>query len=120
MEKLGIELGIRAKISTIKKAAIISENSEKVHSFFIPETQPKFIGVDAFETLQSLSRIVNKVRLGTGVVNVFARSENDLLNQADKIFHQTSGNFVLGLGTSTPYIIEKMYKMKFFCLRLNF
>jgi len=113
MEKIGIELGIRAPINIIKKAAIIAENSNNVDYFLIPETHPKFIGVDAFEALNSLSEIVHKIRIGSGIINVFSRNKKEILNQSEKIFHSTNQNFILGLGTSTPYIVEKMYNMEF-------
>ena len=113
MQKKGIELGIRAPLETIQKAAAISENSNKIDYFFVPETHPKFIGVDAFHAMESLIGIVHKVCLGTGIVNVFARSEQATFTLADKIYRETNENFLLGLGTSTPYIIEKMYKIKF-------
>jgi len=113
MEKIGIELGIRTPLNTIKKAAKIAEDSNKIDYFLVPETHPKFIGVDAFQTLEILSKDVHKIRIGTGIVNIFSRSENEILNKSEKIFRQTNGNFILGLGTSTPYIVEKMYKMKF-------
>jgi len=34
MEKIGLEIGIRAPLNTIKKAAIIAENSNKIDYFF--------------------------------------------------------------------------------------
>jgi len=113
MVKVGVELGIRAKLETIKKAAIIADKTEKIDYFFIPETHPKFIGVDAFETLQNIMGDMHKTCIGTGIVNVFARSEQDTLNKAKEIFHGTKENFVLGLGTSIPNFVEKMYHIKF-------
>ena len=105
MEKIGIELGIRTPLNTIKKAAKIAEDSNKIDYFLVPKTHPKFIGVDAFQTLENLSKDVHKIRIGTGIVNIFSRSENEILNKSEKIFRQTNGNFILGLGTSTPYIV---------------
>jgi len=113
MEKIGLELGIRAPLNTIKKAAIIAENSNKIDYFFVPETHPKMTGVDVFEALQSLVGVTKKVRLGSGIVSVFSRSEKEILNQANEIFQKSNDNFVLGLGAGTPYIVEKMYKIKF-------
>jgi len=113
MVKIGIELGIRTPFKTIKKAASIAQDSNNIDFFLVPETHPKFMGVDAFQTLENLSKDVHKIRIGTGIVNIFSRSEDEILNKSKKIFHQTHGNFILGLGTSTPYIVEKMYKTKF-------
>jgi len=113
MKKIGIGLGIRSQLETIKKAAIISDKSNKIDYFFVPEIHPKYVGVDAFETLKNIMGDVQKIRLGTGIVNVFARSEQDTLKLAKEIFYGTKENFVLGLGTSTPSIVENMYKTKF-------
>lgn len=113
MTKIGIELGIRAPYETIRDAALISQRSKKVCYFFVPETHPKFIGVDAFGVIKKLSKEGLDIKLGTGVVNVFSRSKKEILSLAGSIYQDSNENFILGLGTSTPHIVENMYKMRF-------
>lgn len=112
MKKIGIELGIRAPLDAVKKAAMIAD-IEMLNYYFVPETHPKFAGVDAFDAIQEIGARVKRVILGTGIVNVFSRHKSKLLDLASKIYYKTSGKFVLGLGTSAPTVVENMYKMKF-------
>ena len=112
MKKVGIELGIKGSMESIRKAALIADRNN-LDYYFVPETNPKFIGVDAFEALHNMVGRVSKVRLGTGIVNVFSRSKEELFKLADNLYHETKGSFVLGIGTSAPAVVEKMYNIKF-------
>lgn len=110
--RTGIELGIRAQLDAIRQAASISDEST-VDYFFVPETHPKFSGVDAFSALESLAGSVGNVTLGTGIVNVYSRKKEMMLRYCRKLTRRTEGRFVLGLGTSAPIIVENLYKAKF-------
>jgi alkanesulfonate monooxygenase SsuD/methylene tetrahydromethanopterin reductase-like flavin-dependent oxidoreductase (luciferase family) len=112
VKRVGIELGIRAPLHAIEKAARIAD-TKMLDYYLIPETHPKFTGVDAFEAIQYLVEKIENVVLGTGIVNVFSRSKKKILDLANKMYYETNKNFVLGLGTSAPIIVENMYKMKF-------
>lgn len=112
MDRVGIELGIRAPLCAVEKAAMIADTA-MLNYYLIPETHPKFTGVDAFEALQVIVQKIENVVLGTGIVNVFSRSKKKILDLASKIYYETNGNFVLGLGTSAPVVVEDMYRMKF-------
>lgn len=112
MTKIGIELGIRARFDAIKRAAQIAENNS-VEYFLIPETHPKVFGVNAMDSLLKLSEKVNHLKLGTGIINVFSRTQEEILESANHIHTKTGGKFVLGIGTSAPIIIEDMWKMEF-------
>ncbi len=110
--KLGIELGIRAPKEAILKASKIAEK-HSIEYFLIPETHPKFYGVDAFDTLEQISESMKHVKLGTGIVNVFSKSKEAIIQHANQLYKKTDGNFILGLGTSAPAIIEDLWKMEF-------
>lgn len=110
--KFGVELGIRAQESAIKKAATIADEN-MLDYYFVPETHPKFAGVDALETLSEIAGKIQNVTLATGIVNVFSRDKETILQMADSIHRRAGGRFALGLGTSARIIIEKMCKMKF-------
>jgi alkanesulfonate monooxygenase SsuD/methylene tetrahydromethanopterin reductase-like flavin-dependent oxidoreductase (luciferase family) len=112
MVQFGVELGIRAKKNAIKKASLIADENT-LDYFFVPETHPKFVGVDAFETLSEIADKTRNITLATGIVNVYSRNKQTMLRKADEIYRKAKGRFVLGIGTSTPVIIEKLYKMRF-------
>jgi len=111
-KKFGIELGIKAPIDAIQRATLIAESCG-IDYFFIPETNPKVIGVNAFDAIQSIIGKISNVTVGTGIVNVFSRSPQEICKLSQDIFHKTNQKFVLGIGTSAPAIIEKMYNLKF-------
>jgi alkanesulfonate monooxygenase SsuD/methylene tetrahydromethanopterin reductase-like flavin-dependent oxidoreductase (luciferase family) len=110
--KIGIELGIRAPLDAIKRAVQIAD-SNSLEYFLVPETHPKVFGVDALDSLLKMSEKVNHVKLGTGIINVFSRTKEEILESVNQIHTKTGGKFVLGIGTSAPVIIEKMWKMEF-------
>jgi len=110
--KIGIELGIRAPIEAIERAAQIADDNY-VEYFLVSETHPEFFGVDALHVLLKISEKVKHVKLGTGIINVFSRTQEEILDLAGHIHTKTGGKFILGIGTSAPIIIEKLWKMEF-------
>ena len=112
MADIGIELGIRAPIEAIERAAQIADDNH-VEYFLVPETHPEFFGVNALDTILKISEKVKNVKLGTGIINVFSRTQEEILDSANQIYEKTDGKFVLGIGTSAPIIIEKLWKMEF-------
>ena len=112
MTKIGIELGIRAPVEAIEKAAKIADDNS-VEYFLVPETHPGFFGVDALDVLSSISEKVKRVKLGTGIINVFSRTQEEILDAANQLHTKTGGKFVLGIGTSAPIIIKNLWNMEF-------
>ena len=112
MTKIGIELGIRAPVKAIERAAQIADNTS-VEYFFVPETHPGFFGVNALDVLSNISEKVKHVKLGTGIINVFSRTQEEILDAANHIHTKTGGKFVLGMGTSAPIIIKNLWNMEF-------
>jgi len=110
--KIGIELGIRAPAKAIERAAQIADDNS-VEYFFVPETHPGFFGVNALDVLSNISEKVKHVKLGTGIINVFSRTQEEILDAANHIHTKTGGKFVLGLGTSAPIIIKNLWNMEF-------
>ena len=110
--KRGIELGINATLSSIQKAAQIA-NQSKIDYFFVPETNPAVMGVDAFDALEQISNGKCDMVLGTAIVNVFSREKERISLKANKIYEKTNEKFVLGIGTSAPVIVEKLWNLKF-------
>ena len=112
MTKIGIELGIRAPVKAIERAAQIADNTS-VEYFFVPETHPGFFGVNALDVLSNISEKVKHVKLGTGIINVFSRTREEILDAANHLHTKTGGKFVLGMGTSAPIIIKNLWNMEF-------
>lgn len=68
-----------------------------------------------YNPFQLLARIGDRVdvALGTCIANVFARSPAALAANALSLHDQTDGRFILGLGASTPQVVESFHGVPF-------
>ncbi|MEV5747005.1 LLM class F420-dependent oxidoreductase [Actinoallomurus sp. NPDC052308] len=64
-------------------------------------------GVDAFTPLALASQWAPDLRLGPAIVPVYTRGPGLLAQQAATLADLAPGRFVLGLGTSSPVIVER-------------
>jgi probable F420-dependent oxidoreductase len=64
-------------------------------------------GPDGFTPLVLAGAWTDRVRLGTGIVNVFTRGPAVLAQHAAALQDVTRGRFVLGLGSSSNVIVER-------------
>ena len=82
--------------------------------FLVPETHPRIMGVDALDMILEVSAdLPSRACMGTGVINVFSRTREDMLDQALRIHRTVGERFILGIGTSAPVVVEGMWKMAF-------
>ncbi|MHA2497825.1 MAG: LLM class flavin-dependent oxidoreductase [Candidatus Hodarchaeales archaeon] len=73
---------------------------------------PEIWGRDAFTFLTQLAEKTTRVRIGSGIVNVFSRSPATLATTAASIDEISNGRFVLGLGLSGPIVIQDWHGAK--------
>src|SRR5919108_4712056 len=66
-------------------------------------------GEDALTSLAQLAAVTSRIRLGTSIVPVFARSPANLAMTALNMDRMTEGRFFLGLGTSGRLVIEDLH-----------
>jgi F420-dependent oxidoreductase-like protein len=71
-------------------------------SFWIPEAW----GYEAFSLLTEIALVTQRIKIGTGIVNVFSRSPGLLAMHAATLDEISGGRFILGLGTSGARVIE--------------
>lgn len=74
---------------------------------------PEAFGSDAFTLLGVLAGGTRRLRLGTGIVNVFSRSPALLAQSFATLDEQSNGRAVIGLGTSGPQVVENWHGMPF-------
>ncbi|HLH67614.1 MAG TPA: LLM class F420-dependent oxidoreductase [Candidatus Dormibacteraeota bacterium] len=74
---------------------------------------PEAYGWDAFTVLTDLACHTERIRLGTGIVNVFSRSPALIAQSAASLDRISGGRFVLGLGTSGHQVIEGWHGVRF-------
>ena len=70
-------------------------------------------GEDALTSLAQLAAVTSRIRIGTSIVPVFARSPANLAMSALNIDRMSGGRFFLGLGTSGRLVIEDFHGEKF-------
>ncbi len=78
-------------------------------SFWVPEAW----GYDAFSLLTEMALVTKRIKLCTGIVNVFSRSPGLLAMSAATLHEISEGRFVLGVGTSGARVIEGFHGRAF-------
>src|SRR5262245_51348188 len=70
-------------------------------------------GEDALTSLAQLAAVTTRIRIGSSIVPVFARSPANLAMTALNMDRMTEGRFFLGLGTSGRLVVEDLHGEKF-------
>ena len=78
-------------------------------SIWVPETW----GADAVSLLAVLARETNRIKLASGVFNVYSRSAALIAQTAATLQDASHGRFMLGLGASGPTVVENWHGMAF-------
>jgi F420-dependent oxidoreductase-like protein len=110
--KLGLALGYWAA-SPPKPCDLITmaQEAEKLgyDSVFTAEAW----GSDAFTPLAWIGAHTEKIRLGTGIVQISARTPTSTAMHALTLDHLSGGRVILGLGVSGPQVVEGWYGQPF-------
>src|SRR5207245_168883 len=75
---------------------------------------PEAYGTDAISILGALAARTERIRLGTGIVNVFSRTPALLAQTAATLDLISGGRFILGLGTSGHQVVSGWHGMAFY------
>jgi len=78
-------------------------------SFWIPEAW----GYEIFPLLTEMALTTKRIKLGTGIVNVYSRSPAVLAMSAATLDEISEGRFILGIGTSGKNVIEGLHGRPF-------
>jgi F420-dependent oxidoreductase-like protein len=70
-------------------------------------------GWDAFTVLTEIACRTERIKLATGIVNVFSRSPALIAQTAASLDNISNGRFVLGLGTSGHQVVEGWHGVRF-------
>ncbi|MCB0996650.1 MAG: LLM class flavin-dependent oxidoreductase, partial [Acidimicrobiales bacterium] len=66
-------------------------------------------GSDAFSPLAYVAANTSRIKLGTAVVQMAARTPTATAMHAVTLDHLSNGRFILGLGVSGPQVVEGWY-----------
>src|SRR5262247_620587 len=70
-------------------------------------------GEDCLTSLAQLAAVTSRIRIGSSIVPVFARSPANLAMAALNLDRMSEGRFFLGLGTSGQLVVEDFHGEKF-------
>ncbi len=90
------------------KAAILADELG-YDSFWIPEAW----GYEIFSLLTEMAIHTKRIKLGTGIVNVFSRSPGLIAMNAATVDEISEGRLILGIGTSGKRVIEGFHGRAF-------
>ena len=108
--ELGVILPYEGSLSFVD-ALDLTQRAEALgfDSVWIPEAY----GTDAISILGALAARTERIRLGTGIVNVFSRTPALLAQTAATLDLISGGRFILGLGTSGHQVISGWHGVPF-------
>jgi alkanesulfonate monooxygenase SsuD/methylene tetrahydromethanopterin reductase-like flavin-dependent oxidoreductase (luciferase family) len=78
-------------------------------SFWVPEAW----GYEVFTLLTEMALTTKRIKLGTGIANVFSRSPGLLAMSAATVDEISEGRFILGVGTSGARVVEGFHGRAF-------
>lgn len=70
-------------------------------------------GEDAFTSLAQVAAVTDRIRIGTSIVPVFARTPSNIAMTALNMDNMSEGRFFLGLGASGKLVIEDFHGEQF-------
>jgi alkanesulfonate monooxygenase SsuD/methylene tetrahydromethanopterin reductase-like flavin-dependent oxidoreductase (luciferase family) len=97
-----------ANIGAITTIALQADHSGCGH-LWVPEAW----GLEAFSTVGHLLSITKRIKVGTGVVNIFSRSAGTIAMACATANQLAPGRFLLGLGISGKGLIESFHGIPF-------
>ena len=105
---------MRVAIGTVVLTAedvefVVAADRLGAHSVWVPEAW----GQDALTPLAFLAARTESIRLGSGIVQVGARTPANLAMTAMSLQRLSDGRFLLGLGTSGPQVMEGWHGVRF-------
>jgi len=108
--KLGLQLGYWMAAPPADAPELVAEAERAgFDAVFAAESW----GSDAFTPLAWWGSTTSRVRLGTSVVQLSARTPTSCAMHALTMDHLSGGRFVLGLGVSGPQVVEGWYGQPF-------
>src|SRR5580698_6073644 len=107
--KLGLMLGYWTKGPDDQTEAVLAAEDAGFHSVWTAEAY----GSDAFTTLSWYAARTSRIKLGTGLVQISARTPAATAMSAATLDGLSGGRLTLGLGVSGPQVVEGWYGVPF-------
>lgn len=109
IDKIAYNPGTLLSMEEVLLFAKLADDRKNVESLWVPESW----GREAFASLGALSQITKKVNLGTSIVGVYTRTPAAIAMAATTLDVLSNNRTILGLGVSTPSLVEDWHGTKF-------
>lgn len=109
MTGVGYSLGPLLSMEEVLKCARLADSHGNVDSIWVPESW----GRESFATLGAVSQVTKRVRLGTSIVSIFARTPATVAMGAATLDMLSGNRAAIGLGASTEAIVEGWHGVGF-------
>lgn len=109
MAKIGYSLGPLLSAEELLRCAQLADGQQNVDSLWVPESW----GRESFATLGAVAHATKRVRLGTSIMSIFARTPATVAMGATTIDMLSGNRALIGLGSSTEAIVEGWHGVKF-------
>lgn len=110
IEKIAYSFGPMLSMQELLICAKMADRQRNVDSIWVPESW----GRESFSTLGAISQITKSARLGTSVVNIYARTPATVAMAATTLDMLSDNRALIGLGASTEPIIQNWHGLKFY------
>lgn len=107
--KIGFSIGSLLKPKEVIDFSISANKKENTHSIWAPESW----GKEAFSILGAISQVTERVHLGTSIINIYSRTPATIAMGAISIDNLSNNRMILGLGASTPAIIQNLHGIRY-------
>jgi len=107
--KIGYSLGPLLSMQQILAFTKMADKKQNVDSLWIPESW----GRESFATLGAMSQLTERIRLGTSIISIYARTPATVAMAATTLDMLSNNRMIIGLGASTAAIVENWHGMKF-------
>jgi alkanesulfonate monooxygenase SsuD/methylene tetrahydromethanopterin reductase-like flavin-dependent oxidoreductase (luciferase family) len=108
-EKIGVSLGPLLSMDDLLRCAKMADQQQNIDSLWIPESW----GRESFSSLGAISQITKNVRLGTSIIGIYSRTPAITAMAATTLDMLSGNRIVIGLGASTPAIVENWHGVHF-------
>lgn len=104
MEQIGVSIGLRDDIELVQRAEELG-----YHSIWTGEGQ----GRTGFGKLERWAAHTDRIRLATGIVNIYSRSPATIAQATATLDSHAAGRAILGLGVAHPGVVEEFHGMEY-------
>jgi 5,10-methylenetetrahydromethanopterin reductase len=107
--RIAYNLGSLLSMNDVLDCSKLADKKSNVDSIWIPESW----GREAFTSLGALSQNTQRVKLGTAIISIYARTPATVAMAATTLDFLSKNRSIIGLGASTPAIVENWHGLKF-------